>query len=142
MMAGVTEAACLVDHSQRIRLWTPPAVEVLGYQSEEVLGRQCYEVLRSRDCDGHPFCRRDCPVQRAAASGEGNLAVDRDSDNLDSIQIVITGRDAVKVIAYGIQGNSSVMPPGASQNVHVWWVKPLSAVPPTQCSVPHANSIS
>jgi PAS domain-containing protein len=70
MMAGVTEAACLVDHSQRIRLWNPPAVEVLGYRSEEVLGRQCYEVLRSRDCDGHPFCCRDCPVQRAAASGE------------------------------------------------------------------------
>lgn len=52
----------------------------------------------------------------SCASGEGNLAVDRDSDNLDSIQIVITGRDAVKVIAYGIQGNSSVMPP----NLHLY----------------------
>ena len=70
LMAGVTEAACLVDHSQRIRLWNAPAVEVLGYRPEEVLGRPCYEVLRSRDCDGRPFCCRDCPVQRAAANGE------------------------------------------------------------------------
>ena len=52
----------------------------------------------------------------SCSSGVGNLVVERDSDNLDSMQIVITGRDAVNVIAYGIQGNSSVMPP----NLHLY----------------------
>jgi len=50
----------------------------------------------------------------SCSSGVGSLVVERDSDNLDSMQIVITGRDAVNVIAYGIQGNSSVMPPTAA----------------------------
>jgi len=70
MLAGVTEAACLVDSSQCIRLWNAPAVELLGFRPEDVLGRQCYEVFRSKDCHGRPFCRRHCPVQCAAARGD------------------------------------------------------------------------
>jgi len=49
-------------------------------------------------------------------SGVGGLVVDRDSDNLESMQIVITGREAVDVIRYGIQGNSSTMP----SNLHLY----------------------
>jgi hypothetical protein len=52
----------------------------------------------------------------SCASGVGNMTVDRSSDQPDSMQIVITGRDAVNMITYGIQGNSQELPP----NLHLY----------------------
>ncbi|MGZ3722316.1 MAG: hypothetical protein ACXVA9_05270 [Bdellovibrionales bacterium] len=52
----------------------------------------------------------------SCASDVGTLVVDRDSDHLDSMQIVITGQNAVNVIANGLQGNSNSLPP----NLHLY----------------------
>jgi hypothetical protein len=50
------------------------------------------------------------------SSGAGTFVADRDSDSPEGVQFVITGREAVNIIANGIQGNASVLP----QNLHIY----------------------
>lgn len=66
-----------VDGSQRIVHWGDSARRMLGYTSEEVLGRPCYEVLGGREPQNSRSCRRDCPVitnaRRGRTSGDYDL---------------------------------------------------------------------
>ncbi len=47
---------------------------MLGYAPEEVVGQPCFLVLMGREPDGHPVCRRSCPVTRNARRGRGTNA--------------------------------------------------------------------
>ncbi len=58
-----------VDSSQRIVYWSDSARRILGYRSEEVVGRLCYETVPGRDSRNYRFCRRDCPVMVNARRG-------------------------------------------------------------------------
>jgi len=69
-LSNTPEAVCVVDEGQRIVLWNTAASRLVGYNSVEVLGKRCFEVLKSRDEKGCAVCREDCPAHRAAASGE------------------------------------------------------------------------
>ena len=51
-----------VNSQQRILHWSPSAQDILGYRSEDMIGKPCYEVIGGLDSRNNRFCRRDCPV--------------------------------------------------------------------------------
>lgn len=58
-----------VDYDQKIVFWNRTAERLLGFKGEEVLGRQCFDVIAGGDHLGHPFCGADCPVIECARHG-------------------------------------------------------------------------
>ena len=64
--AHTGDAVVVVDAEQRILLWNEAAALLLGYRGEEVLGKHCYAVMKTRDCDGALICCQDCPSIREA----------------------------------------------------------------------------
>ena len=58
-----------VDYDQKIVFWNGTAERLLGFKSEEVLGRKCFDVIAGGDHLGHPFCGTDCPVIECARHG-------------------------------------------------------------------------
>ena len=49
-----------VDRDLRIALWNEPIKKLLGYSAEEVLGRNCFDLLGCRDGSGQPLCHDNC----------------------------------------------------------------------------------
>lgn len=70
------DALFVTDEHQRIRAWSAGAQRVLGFASEEVVGRRCFEVVMGRHPGGHPVCSLTCPVTRNAQHGRGTAAYD------------------------------------------------------------------
>jgi PAS domain S-box-containing protein len=64
-----SDGAFGVDRNQRIVWWSPSAQRILGFRSEEVMGKPCYEVIAGRDSGKYGFCRRNCPVMVNARRG-------------------------------------------------------------------------
>lgn len=58
-----------VDAGQRIILWNEAATGLLGFRSEEVLGKRCYEVFSSRVRNGNHSCGPGCPLFSTARKG-------------------------------------------------------------------------
>ena len=58
-----------VDEKQRIIFWNQGAEEVLGYNSEEVIGRHCFEVIQGMDESGNASCAQDCHIIDCARRG-------------------------------------------------------------------------
>lgn len=71
LLAGLQSADGIfcVDRNQRIVYWAPSAEQILGYTTQEMLGRHCYEVLGGLDSQNHRFCRRNCPTVASARRG-------------------------------------------------------------------------
>jgi PAS domain S-box-containing protein len=63
------DGAWAVDADQRIILWNKRAEELLGYTSQEALGKLCYELLVGRDLAGRPVCRARCIIDEQARHG-------------------------------------------------------------------------
>lgn len=71
---GAPEAAALFDHittadgmyvvdqDQRIVSWNESARQILGFAEEDVVGKQCFELLAASGPRNGRFCRQDCPV--------------------------------------------------------------------------------
>ena len=47
-------------------LWNEGARRVLGYESEAVLGKKCYEIIQGLTADNQSFCRYNCSVVESA----------------------------------------------------------------------------
>lgn len=61
----------IVDSAQSVVFMNDSARDLLGLKDGgSVLGRRCYEVVRSRRPDGIPYCARDCPVMQAVKRDE------------------------------------------------------------------------
>ena len=58
-----------VDEKQRIIFWNIGAEEVLGYGSQEVMGRHCFEVIQGVDESGRVNCVEGCPIMDCARQG-------------------------------------------------------------------------
>lgn len=58
------DALFAVDADQRIVLWNSAAEQLLAFTQEEVIGRQCYEVLHGVSENFQPVCERGCAVMR------------------------------------------------------------------------------
>lgn len=60
-----------VDMTQSIIFWNSKAEEILGYGSEEVIGKKCYEICSSIPVSGsEPICLQGCPSIRLARTGQ------------------------------------------------------------------------
>ena len=58
-----------IDMDQRIVHWNESAQRILGFTAEEMIGKNCYDVLGSRDSENYRFCRRNCPIVTSARRG-------------------------------------------------------------------------
>ena len=67
-----TTANCAwaVDQNQKIIHWNAGAEVVFGYKREEVLGRYCFDVMRSVSTDGEIFCKQSCDIIEQMQTGE------------------------------------------------------------------------
>ena len=59
-----------VGPDRAVRSWNPAMATITGWQAQEAVGRPCHELLRARDGDGADLCARDCPILRAAGTGQ------------------------------------------------------------------------
>jgi PAS domain S-box-containing protein len=46
------DGAYIIDDRQRIIFWNESAATLLGYDADEVIGRQCYQIFGGRDDQG------------------------------------------------------------------------------------------
>lgn len=63
VVQSITDGVLTVDREWRITCFNRAAEEITGYSREAVLGRPCYEVLRS------DLCRDACPMQHTLDTG-------------------------------------------------------------------------
>ena len=64
------DGAFAVDDYQRIIHWNQGADSILGYTSDDVLGKYCYEVIRGKGESGIASCTSDCPAADGAQCGK------------------------------------------------------------------------
>lgn len=69
LLSRSADGVFAVDGAQRVIFWSSAAEELLDRPAAKALGRPCYEVVLGRDYQGHPFCRRHCPVIKAVRRG-------------------------------------------------------------------------
>jgi len=62
-----------MDRHDRIVYWNEGATKALGWSSDEVLGKMCYDVLAGRDLFGNLYCTQQCPIVVQAIAGEDVL---------------------------------------------------------------------
>jgi PAS domain S-box-containing protein len=62
MLDNAADGAFVIDEEQRIVYWNDVAQDLLGYTSDEVIGRTCYEILGGQDDRGRMICRDQCPI--------------------------------------------------------------------------------
>jgi len=73
LLDSAGDAAFVVDRSGLIRFWSPKAAELLGFRKEQVLLKNCAQVLAGKDEAGADVCCRDCRVLELA-SQRGQVA--------------------------------------------------------------------
>lgn len=67
-LANSADGALAVDEDQHIIYWNKAAKKILGYTSEEVSGRPCYEIMQGCDEQGQPICHHHCYPTRTSLS--------------------------------------------------------------------------
>lgn len=70
VLAATGDGGFAVDAGQRILVWNAAAETLLGYTTEEVVGRRCHEVFCGRDASGNLLCCPRCPLLVMAQRGE------------------------------------------------------------------------
>ncbi len=71
MLDRAADGAMLVDERGIIRFWNHAAERLLGFRSEEVLGRPCHEVMKGETEHRHRLCSATCSIGRRLACGRG-----------------------------------------------------------------------
>lgn len=100
LVDGTGDPALAVDAAHRIIAWNRAAEDLLDYQADEVLGRDCGQVLAGRDGDGHLVCNALCPfhlaIHREARLGALDVQVRRKGGVpvwVRMASIILTGSD-------------------------------------------------
>jgi DNA-binding CsgD family transcriptional regulator/PAS domain-containing protein len=68
-LARLAEATLALDRSGRIIYWNDGATTLLGWRSEEALGRSCHQLLSGDDPFGNRYCGPSCPIVAATIAG-------------------------------------------------------------------------
>ena len=68
-LSNTTDGVFAVDEDQRIVHWNAGAERILGFSSQEVLGRFCYDIIRGFDQAARQACYLGCPVIDCAKGG-------------------------------------------------------------------------
>ena len=108
-LANAADGAFVINEDQYIIYWNEAAQELLGYTAPEVVGRACYEILRSCDDKGQSFCRRHCQVSTTALAGRPvatcNVAAQTKSGEIRWISVSIltmftAGKNTTPIIVH------------------------------------------
>lgn len=70
-LANAADGAFVIDETQCILYWNDAAEEILGYTADEMVGRNCCEMLGGRDEKDRPVCYFHCRVVMATLTGNG-----------------------------------------------------------------------
>ncbi len=70
LVDGTGDAAFAVDAAHTIIAWNHAAEDLLDYRADEVLGRDCGQVIGGRSGDGHVVCHALCPFRLAMHRGD------------------------------------------------------------------------
>lgn len=67
----LSDGVYVCDRERRIVYWNKSAQRIMGWNSDEVVGRRCLEDLPCHvDKDGHRLCGNEhCPLHRAMVTG-------------------------------------------------------------------------
>lgn len=67
---SVSEGIYLIGSDGNTIFMNPAACEMLGYQSDEVVGKHNHEVIHHTRIDGTPYPASECPIHHTAVTGE------------------------------------------------------------------------
>ena len=69
IISNTADGVFAVDEDQRIVHWNEGAENILGYSAKDMLGRFCFEVMKSVDESSKEVCYLGCPVIDCAKRG-------------------------------------------------------------------------
>ncbi|MBI2954966.1 MAG: PAS domain S-box protein [Chloroflexi bacterium] len=69
IIRNTSDGIVLIDGQRRVMSMNPALEALTGWTTEDVKGRPCCEVFRSRDQHGISLCETACPVLRTMSSG-------------------------------------------------------------------------
>jgi PAS domain S-box-containing protein len=70
LLASSADAVYLVDVDGRVEFANPAALELLGYEEDELLGRVSHPTIHHHHWDGTPFPQELCPMLAPRTTGE------------------------------------------------------------------------
>lgn len=70
LLEAVEEAVCGLDREGRFTFVNRRATEILGFDGEEMLGRNMHDLVHHHYENGRPFPHADCLVERTVRSGK------------------------------------------------------------------------
>jgi PAS domain S-box-containing protein len=77
LMASLADGVYLVGATGAVRFANPAALAILGYASEDLIGRDSHATIHSHRPDGSVFPERECPLLRPRTTG-ATVRVDLD----------------------------------------------------------------
>ena len=69
VMQAAVEGIVELDHSGRVRFINRAAATTLGYEPDELLGRELHAIAHHSHADGTPYPREECPSHRTLQGG-------------------------------------------------------------------------
>lgn len=106
LVEGTGDPAFAVDATHTIVAWNRAAEELLEYRAEDVVGRDCAQVISGRNSQGHIVCNTLCPFRLAMVRG----------DRLRQIELQVRRRSGSTV---WVSMTSLVLPVGDPYVIHV-----------------------
>jgi PAS domain S-box-containing protein len=70
LLTSVADAVYLVDVDGRVEFANPAALELLGYDEDELLGKISHPTIHHHHWDGTFFPQEECPMLRPRTTGE------------------------------------------------------------------------
>lgn len=77
VLDSISEGVMTLDRDWKILTWNKAAERITGYKREEVLGKECAELL------GLSFCHENCPVDKALMCGHARNDIEVSMRNKD-----------------------------------------------------------
>ena len=62
ILNSITDGVLTIDNDWRITSFNPAAERITGHKAENVMGKQCYNVMQSKTC------KTDCPLRKTMAT--------------------------------------------------------------------------
>ena len=70
LLQSIADAVYLVDNEGHVEFANPAALELLGYEEDELLGKLSHPTIHHHHWDGTPFPQSECPMLAPRTTGE------------------------------------------------------------------------
>jgi PAS domain S-box-containing protein len=67
---NAADGVLVVDDDETVIYWNDSAIDILGYERRDAIGKRCYEVLKGLGERGSVVCGPDCTMKTCALRGE------------------------------------------------------------------------